>query len=102
MFFDGKIKSRVVTGAGKKRDADPKNFLEHTRKQREDRALDKIKFNSANLIQRVYRGILSREKNRLIFLNDFDKKVSDVQKLKALLATKGSNDVVFVVTFPIK
>jgi len=93
MFFDGKIKQRTVSGAGKKRDADTKNFMEQTRKQREDRALDRLKFSSANLIQKIFRGSCSRNNLRLGFRDKFDKKVADVQKLKALLATKGSEEL---------
>ena len=90
MFFSGKVKERVVSAGGKKRDAERKDFLEQTRKQREERAQDRFRSSSANIIQKIYRGFCSRKSNHSSLLLQFDKKISDVRKLESIFASKGS------------
>lgn len=92
-MFDGKIGSRVVNFGGTRKEADKKTskaLLDESRKQRELRAIQKTKNEAACRIQAKIRMRLTRKKSVVAFRALFDKKVTDISKLKSVFAVKNA------------
>lgn len=91
MFFDGEVCSkRVVSAAGSKRDLDKNALLATARKQREERALDRLRYASALRIQKRVRGRSIRAAVTTNFRLEFDTTIGKIEKMKAIFAASAS------------
>lgn len=84
-MFTGELKDRRVSGLTKRNSSNSKDaFLQETRKKREERAIQKLKENASITIQSYYRGYSSRIKTKNDAKNDFNKKITDISKIKSI------------------
>ncbi|CEM29655.1 unnamed protein product [Vitrella brassicaformis CCMP3155] len=84
--FDGSSKGRVVSLAGASgRKQDKTAFLAQQRREREERERHRLREKSATAIQRVYRAFRDLEQHRSDERALFDKRVADVQRVRAAL-----------------
>lgn len=90
-MFDGKVRgSRMVSSAGKKRESDKSAFMENTRKQREDRAVERKKLNAIVKLQAFIRRLNIQAKTLLNLTLELDKKVSNVISIKSAFLARGT------------
>ncbi|RYH07506.1 hypothetical protein EON65_41710, partial [archaeon] len=95
-MFDGKVgSSRKVDFGGKRVRSDQKSVLENARKEREQRAQDRIKAQASIRIQQLYRGYWTRKSVQNTEHNAVIKKMEEIRKIKHVLqTTKGVEFVV--------
>lgn len=84
-MFTGESKGRVVSSSGRKRDLSRNSVLEDSRKQREQRALDKKRMIAAVVIQKNYRRYLSRERLRKEITDLLDQQLLKISQIESLL-----------------
>lgn len=90
-MFDGKVRgNRAVSASGKKRESDKEAFLVNTRKQREDRAVERKKLLAVVRLQSSVRRCLVRKSVSSKFKLELDKKVSDIKCLQLAFKSRGS------------
>lgn len=100
-MFDGNVRSRAVSqNIGKKKEVERNRFLDSTRKQREERESSRKRLTCATKIQSLVRRFLTKSSVFLELRSEFDKKIKDINLLKALFLTKQSKffvpiDVIF-------
>jgi hypothetical protein len=94
-MFDGKIGgSRKVDYGGKRVKTDARNVIDQTRKQREQRAIERQRNQAVVIIQTLYRRYITLKHSQTSLRTGFDKKINDIKVLKHMLASKGINFVV--------
>ena len=81
----------VDFSGGKKRDSERTGFLMKTAKLRESRAQDRLRTNSAIVIQKNVRRFVSYVKIRTAWGDDFDSRLSDIWKLEGVLSLHGQS-----------
>lgn len=85
-MFDGKIKlNRTVAGSSGPRKLDNKSFLEQQRLQRENRASSRKQKSAATTIQKHVRRLASQRKCFTEWREAFDRKMSEVYRIKTML-----------------
>ena len=90
-MFDGKVRgNRAVSASGKKRESDKEAFLVNTRKQREDRAVERKKLLAVVRLQSFVRRFIVRKSVFSKFRLELDKKVSDIKCLLLAFKSRGS------------
>jgi hypothetical protein len=90
-MFDGRVRgSRMVSSSGKKRESDKGAFMENTRKQREDRAVERKKLNAIVKLQAFIRRLSVQVKTVFDLKLELDKKISNVTNIKAAFLARGS------------
>lgn len=90
-MFDGKVRgNRAVSASGKKRESDKEAFLVNTRKQREDRAVERKKLLAVVRLQSFVRRCIVRKSVFSKFKLELDKKVSDINSLQLAFKSRGS------------
>jgi hypothetical protein len=90
-MFDGKVRgNRAVSASGKKREPDKEAFLVNTRKQREDRAIERKKLLAVVRLQSFVRRCIVRKSVFSKFKLELDKKVSDIKCLQLAFKSRGS------------
>ena len=91
MFFDGEVKvSRSVSDSGKRRDNDKNAVMETSRRQREQRHLEKRRNIGAIRIQSVWRSFQSRIAYMGELRTAFDKQTLKIDSLKAMFVARGA------------
>ena len=94
-MFTGAIKDRNVSGLLKRNTGTSKDsFLEETRKKREERAIQKAKDNACIKIQSHYRSYNSRLKLKNSVKGEFEKKITDIKKIKSIFLIKSVSFIV--------
>jgi hypothetical protein len=90
-MFDGKVRgSRMVSSSGKKRESDKGAFMENTRKQREDRAVERKKLTAIVKLQAFIRRLGVQAKTMFDLKLELDKKISNVVNIKAAFLARGT------------
>lgn len=92
-MFDGKIGSRTVNFGGSRREPEKKSakaLAEESKRQREQRAQQKILTDAAVKIQKCARRQLTWRKSMNGFRALFDKRFNDIRNLKTVFAAKRS------------
>lgn len=90
-MFDGKVGKRVVNFSGNRREPEKKSakaLSEESKRQREQRAQQKVLSDAATRIQKIVRMHLNRKKNLNGFRAVFDKRFNDIRNLKNVFAAK--------------
>jgi hypothetical protein len=85
MMFNGISKGRVVSSSGKKRDLSRNSVIEESRKQREQRALDKKRNGSALIIQKNCRQYFSQKQLRKEIMNQLEQQLVKISHIESLL-----------------
>eukprot|EP01031_Cornospumella_fuschlensis_P032304 gene32304-39067_t len=95
-MFDGKVgSSRKVDFGGKRVRTDQKSVLEIARKEREQRAQDRVKAQASTRVQKSFRGYMTRKAIQASEREVVLKKIEEIHKIKHVLQT--TRGVVFVV-----
>lgn len=90
-MFDGKVRgNRAVSSGGKKRESDKGEFLEKTRKQREDRAAERKRLLAIVKLQSFARRCLIRKAVIAKFKLEMFKKVSDINRIRSAFRLRDS------------
>jgi hypothetical protein len=90
-MFDGTTKRRQqVSLRGKSQEEDKNEFLRRARVERETRARARLEANSAQTVQRFWRGRSTAAKRRQLERQDWDRKMQDLGRLQAILAAAGT------------
>lgn len=79
-----------MSSSGKKRESDKGAFMENTRKQREDRAVERKKLNAIVKLQAFIRRLSVQVKTVFDLKLELDKKISNVTNIKAAFLARGS------------
>ena len=88
-MFDGKVKSsKSVFMGGVKKDTSTKNLVDNARKLREQRLEERVKQNSATIIQARWRGYRVRASFKLRLISELDQKIMGIKNIKSLLSSK--------------
>ena len=93
-MFDGKFKgSRTVSAAGKRSASgtDKNALLDHARKQREERSIERKRQHACIKIQSFYRQLYSQRKEFNKLCHDIDKKLLDINRIEAAFQTRGTS-----------
>eukprot|EP01041_Mallomonas_annulata_P005732 gene5732-11590_t len=87
-MFNGKVRERVVRISGQKKEQEKNQFIENTRKQREERKLERLRIDSAIKIQSTIRGWLTRKQFLSRLRLSFDAELRKIDTLKAVFASR--------------
>jgi hypothetical protein len=85
MMFNGESKGRVVSSSGRKRDLSRNSVIEESRKQREQRALDKRRMNATLVIQKNYRRYFFQKQLRKEIKSNLDQQLAKISQIESLI-----------------
>lgn len=85
MLFDGESKRRLVSSSGRKRDISRNSVIEESRKQREQRLLEKQRMLSAIVIQKYIRRYLKQKKTQLECLEFLNQQLTTISRIQLVL-----------------
>lgn len=91
MYFDGKVKSRVVSSNINKKDTKREDLVDNIRKQREIRNLDKKRLTASNLILNSYRCYLQRKHSYFNVAKTFTQQIEQIKVLRELFRSQNKS-----------
>jgi hypothetical protein len=84
-MFDGESKQRVVKAGGRKRDLSRNHLIEDSRRQREERVLEKKRIAAAVVIQKHVRRYLSQQGVMRDFKASLDQQLKTITKITSIM-----------------